>query len=294
MEINKEQLSALLLDLQLDPSIRTALLRGFDIWQDRLVMMADQAFIGQPETLPVCRRKPFTRLLLTCCCLLPLKAHFVSRGIPRGIYLDTISDLTLRIQLYQEAVGKLGLSCRDVRWFYRLVHFSIFKLGALQFELAEMTYPEEMKNAKPCSILRPELRSSLPSGTPVLRIHIQKGASLERQSVAESLQFAQRFFIQYFPEHDFRAFVCDSWLLYPGLRSLLSENSRIAQFADRFLLAGSVQDPAESIRRIYGKRYRRRADYPSATALQAAAIGHFSQLGEGCGVILLGESSENA
>ena len=119
----------------------------------------------------------------------------------------------------------------------------------------------------------------------MINLHIPKDANLSPATVADALDQAMAFFPQVFPEHRAKAFLCYSWLLYPGLQALLPKESNILQFAARFQIIGQARDPAESIRRIYGKRFPRKENYPQDTQLQRQALGRFSFLGEACGIL---------
>ena len=49
-----------------------------------------------------------------------------------------------------------------------------------------------------------------------------------------SLSAAVEFFEKYFPEHDYRFFMCHSWLLDNTLKKYLSNNSNILKFQSLF------------------------------------------------------------
>lgn len=123
----------------------------------------------------------------------------------------------------------------------------------------------------------------------MINVHVPKGADLSPDRVDEALHQAVDFFSTVFPEHQARTFLCYSWLLYPGLRELLPEGSRIAHFAARFQIIGQRQDASEAIRRIYGRRWPKKGEYPQNTRLQRAALGRFRCLGEACGILEIRE-----
>ena len=233
------------------------------------------------QRFAICRYAPLERLVILCVLLTDVRTQYASLRIPQDVYLDTISDIALHQRLYYETTGKLGLSMDDAQWLSHIFRMRIFKLGALQFQLAEMAYPSDPMRYDPAFMRQ------LPQGTPVLQIHIQRGADLSPLRVDDALQRARAFFSRYFPAHSHaaRAFVCCSWLLYPEMRRLLPPESNILHFSKRFTIIGTSDDGAGAIRRIYGKIYRRRSEYPQDTRLQRAALGHFSMLGGACGII---------
>ena len=130
-------------------------------------------------------------------------------------------------------------------------------------------------------------KTRLPAGTPVLNVHIQKGADLRQENVTASLRMAKDFFTRVFPETRFLAMVCYSWLLNSGLKDLLPSNSRILRFAKNFNVIFEAADKKQAVERIFGRRYRRKAEYPQQTSLQRAALRDLSKLGYALGIIYL-------
>jgi len=74
----------------------------------------------------------------------------------------------------------------------------------------------------------------LSKGDPVISIHIPAGGGLTPELVDESIQEAKSFFATYFPDYDYKAFCCYSWLMDPQLVELLGKKSNIAKFNLRF------------------------------------------------------------
>lgn len=271
-------------DLALSGETVQAVLAAYDDKPTFYEKYYANAYLGTAPDFPICSRSPLERLVLLCRKLTDVERHFQVRCIPREIYLSTISDLSLRLELYQQRTKRLGLSKDDVIWFRHLVHGHMFKLHSLQFQLFHMVYLDAEGCGEDYMTFDPAQKVLLPPGTPVLNVHVQKGADLSFEAVEQSFYMARTFFPRYFPEHGTQAFLCYSWLLYPGLQDLLCSQSHILQFARRFQVIGQARDSREAIRRIYGKRYPRLADYPQGTTLQRKALGHFSLLGEACGI----------
>ncbi len=246
---------------------------------------AQAAYGGKALDFPITKYPPLDRLVILCCCVPVIREKYVDLGTPEHILLETLSDIPLRARLYHEKTGRTGLSKDDAIWFRHLYFTEIFQFGSLQFQPFSMLYLDEEGCGEAYMRYDGWCKDALPQGAPVVNIHIPAGANLSPELVEESLSLAVDFFGKYLPEHPAKYFVCYSWLLYPGLRELLPENSRICSFADRFRIIGYAQDPMESIHRIYGRRWKRRADFPQDTALQRNALGNFSRLGEGCGIL---------
>ena len=96
---------------------------------------------------------------------------------------------------------------------------------------------------------------------------------------------AKDFFTQIYPETRFKAMVCYSWLLHSGLKGLIPPGSRILHFAENFEIISESGDRKQAVERIFGRRYRRKADYPQQTRLQREALRHLSKLGYALGII---------
>lgn len=74
----------------------------------------------------------------------------------------------------------------------------------------------------------------LSRGDDVVSLHIPAGGGLTEAAVDDAIAQAREFVNIYFPDYDYKAFDCHSWLLDPQLVSLLGENANIAKFCRRF------------------------------------------------------------
>lgn len=272
-------------DLALDEDVRIEL-RGFaqrNYW--RMEVLASKAYEGENPDFPICRLMPLSRLAVLVWKLTEIRQHYLKLGVSEEIYRDTIGDIALRQRLYYTKTGKIGLSKGDCNWLRHLSYGDIFKLGVLQFQPFEVIYLDEIWGKKPGFRYREELKSRLPAGSPVVNVHIQKGTDLEVGKVKESFALAKDFFKEVFPDKAFEAFVCYSWLLYPGLREILPAHSRILAFADFFEILGVSKNREQAVERIFDKRFRAKADHPQNTSLQRAALARMDCLGYAIGLI---------
>lgn len=248
-----------------------------------LVEKAARAWEGKPETFPVRRYHPRTRLLCALWCAADTASFYREKGISYETFRDTMSDISLRAVLFYEEHGTYGLSSSDAVWLRHHLSGKLFRLGQLQFQLFEMFSYELLEEGGYMTFCE-EAKRRFPEGTPMLNVHVPARTLLTKKECDRSFSLAEAFFEQYFPEHRAQAYLCFSWLLYPKMRAILPENSNIVQFAARFSLIGKNGDCGEALHRIYGKRYRRKADYPQKTALQKCAYLHTDCLGEACGI----------
>ena len=79
-----------------------------------------------------------------------------------------------------------------------------------------------------------EWKKILEPGDPVVSVHIPPGGGLSDELVNESFEKTKAFLAEYFPDFNYKAFVCGSWLMDPQLVTMMGEQSNIAKFCKRF------------------------------------------------------------
>lgn len=166
------------------------------------------------------------------------------------IYFQNFRDLAIWSNSYLESTGKVGLL--KAEWLTKPFSFQIFRLGRLQFEPMNLS-----KNS-----------FGLEIGTPVLAVHIPADGPLIIEECRKSFAAAKLFF------KEERPFICDSWLLAPALKKLLSANSNIIRFQELFEVMEINQMNSQGEERIFGELLLDPADYPEDTQLRAAAKQH--------------------
>lgn len=239
--------------------------------------------LGEPCAYTITTYSPFVRLC-TITALLPyIMKQYQTYHIPEHIILDTFTDVTLRLSLYQKAHHKDGLTKDDVIWFRHLMKVKMFKLHTLQFQIFDMLYLDESIIGVDYMQFDPEIKKRIPNNSPVINVHVQDGADLRLEEIETSFALAEEFFPTYFPEHEYKAFLCYSWLLNPNLKKYLPVNSNILAFASKYQII-AYRKETESLTTIYGKRYRSLKDYPQDTSLQRNLLHHFDDLGQCCGL----------
>jgi len=253
----------------------------------QMPLLANNAYSGEGYDFSICHLHPPGRLAVMVWKLSEIRRRYEDCGVSAEIIQDTFSDVALRQRLFFQNNGKVGLSRADCVWLRHLANAQIFKLGVLQYQVWKMFYLETYEDGRPFFAISETQKARLPAGTPVLNVHIQKGADLRQENVTASLRMAGAFFARVFPETRFRAMVCYSWLLHSGLKALLPTSSRILGFAENFEIISESADSTQAVERIFGKRYRRKADHPQQTCLQREALQHPSRLGYALGVIYL-------
>lgn len=71
-------------------------------------------------------------------------------------------------------------------------------------------------------------------GDDYVSVHIPSNGSFDAETVEKSLNEGREFFKMLYPESDFKAFMCISWLLASELKEILKPTSNIVKFQDRF------------------------------------------------------------
>lgn len=156
------------------------------------------------------------------------KDLLLSKGISESIIIDTLKDIVNWAKTYSNIKGKLYLG--ELFWLKRHLTGRIFRLGRLQFALGYSHVDNKEFN--------------LNKKDPILEIHIPKGDKLTVEECEKSLTLAKEFFAKFFPDHKYKYFTCDSWLLDENLKKYLNEKSNILQFANMFKVIESKDSNA--------------------------------------------------
>mgnify|MGYP007126827047 CR=1 FL=1 len=275
-----DKLAELLFRLDFDEEAKIDALKYISTHYCFISKASNKAYIRENDEYPIRKIKPHTRLMILIYKMVALRNTYYEKGLPEDVLFDTLSDVTLRQRMYLKQYGKLGLSDEDIMWLKHIYELNIFKLGSLQFEIGQMEYLT-WKGL----VYFDGISKKLHEGMPILNVHIRREVDLSKEAVDESFKRAEGFFTKYFPEHNFLAYTCNSWMLYSGNQRLLTSSSSILGFARRFELIGESNTNDMAIKYIFGKRYRKKKDYPQETSLQKNALNNLKHLGVGCGII---------
>jgi len=139
------------------------------------------------------------------------------------------------------------------------------------------------------TLLLDEWEEILKIHDPTLAVHIDAGGPMDHTACGDSMRGALEFFPQHFPEHRFRAFTCDSWLMDNQLADHLPEESNIVRFLREFyLLPLEGASDRQTMERVFDGPLRDLDSAPQRTSLQRAIIRHMKAGGcwrESAGVI---------
>ena len=220
--------------------------------------------------LKIRENKDYRLLFLYYFCRMGAEAYeeYEKRGIGEVVFQDTFYDLTLWCENCFREYGEYGINEYD--WFFRHLGLTMFRLGRLEFE--EMASPWKITIGGRC----------VEKGETVISVHIPQGEKLTQKSVKSSLKLGRMFWGEEL------AYVCHSWLLYPGVKEVLQEDSNILRFQKEFWLVETDFQEREAEWRIFGKIEEYPENYPEETSLQRNAKKYLlsgKKLGNGLGIL---------
>ena len=134
--------------------------------------------------------------------------QYQKKHIKDTIYKDTMKCFSRFIEECKKKNGRMFFD-RDW-WTYRQISMSLFRIGELEYEFQKY------------------------EGENVIAIHIPSDANLSKGAVDASTKQAEIFFQTYYHDYKYEKYSCDSWLLSPRLKPLLSKKSNILSFQNRF------------------------------------------------------------
>lgn len=233
------------------------------------------------------KKDNFTKLSLVFLYLPTVKENYGKKGISDKVFFDTLDDLRIWIDDCFERTGKKGLY--EIHWLVLHLRMQIFKIGRLQYQLGRYRF---------------KAYKGLSKGDRVLNIHIPRGEKLDYGECVKSIDEAQSFFKEFFPDYG-SLFTCRSWLLFPDNRKFMKPDCNILRFSELFEIVGENYLPEPAYLWIFGIKltnaqlianmkakgcYGYTENLPADTSLQRSAIKYINgggKLGEGEGVIII-------
>ena len=186
-----------------------------------------------------------------------------------------MSDIRIWSENFREKSGYTGL--QEVGWIHNHLTCKIFRLGRLQFQPFHFYLP-------PCVSKEKRKNVGIRIGEKVLNVHIPQGEKLLREECEKSFRMAEEFF----SDHHYSAFICDSWLLCERNREFMAEDSNIIRFSEMFEILGSSDRSAQTLERVFGKEEKYPQHYPEDTSLQKQCKAYLlsgGKPGTGFGII---------
>lgn len=116
----------------------------------------------------------------------------------------------------------------------------------------------------------------LSPGDNILDVHIPGGSKMDHEACGQSFKEAADFFAEYFPELNFSAYHCETWLLDPQLQQLLPASSNIVKFQREFYLYPVLSFESRIYHELFGAKAEDLSNAPQNTSIQRAVINHVS------------------
>lgn len=173
------------------------------------------------------------------------RAYHRSRGVPADVSRRTLADLGRHMALHRRRHGTAGVQAPW--WLTHHFRGELYQLGRLQFERAR--HGERGARVLAATGL------DMAIGTPCLNLHIPDFLGpLTPAACDRALAAAGEFFARLYPEENYRAALCHSWLLDPQLKQYLPADSHIIRFQERFRTARTDPEPSdtEPVKFVFG------------------------------------------
>lgn len=274
--------------IHLPPEARETALRALSQYEKplmRAVMHSDLEHQRACKRRLRRNRKKGAAFCLAFCLLQAEKAYgaYRARGIPDTVYYDTMRDITVWVNTLKREENLVGVA--EISWLRHSLYLNMFRIGRLQYQFFTTNH---LLSGLPA-------RAKLPiqSGEPVLNIHIPEDGRLLLADCHDSLSKAKAFFARYYPQYDYKGFVCDSWLLDCHNPDFMHPESNIVQFRTLFDAVYQTAAPFNEItRRLWGELTGSKAkiaEFPENTDLQKRTKAYLlggGKTGNGYGFIL--------
>lgn len=229
-----------------------------------------------PEDI-ICDTLSFFRLNISDCLgqEIPRFGEMEFAYFPIYLYTDNLWIGRLRFEIHPNAdrnvsvfadkSGRICILMRDTR-----LHVSGNRLGAIgftdeagsfdaDFVETDTYYEGYVVNEKTClaentrtRLSKEEWECIFAPGDTLLKVHIPYGGKLTREACDAAYEKARRIYTACYPEHDFRGFICNTWLLCPALLSFLPEHSNIRHFQDSYRIFPAKNTAADVFLYVYG------------------------------------------
>ena len=168
-----------------------------------------------------------------------LSENYKKQGISEEILIDTLKDIPRWLDTWSGLKGEMYLG--ELSWLKRHLSMKLFKLGRLQFCMAECEHDVP--------------KYGLKKGDNVMEVHIPEEGPLDIDACKASIEAAKIFFEKYFPVFKYTYFTCHSWLLDETLKDIMNDSSNILKFQQLFDIP--VKDKSDA---IFGYIFRWKAD----------------------------------
>ena len=215
-------------------------------------------------------------LLIFLCLTRQAAVYYQDRGLDEALFHNTMLDLRYKLEECKAVYGIVGSFVAS--WFRGFFKLTRFTFGRLQFEII----PFDGNYEKDGHVLTPESK--------VINIHIPRtGTPMDPESCDRAFAMAKEFFGSQVGET--APFVCNSWLLFPEHKTMLSSQSNTYQFLMRFdIIRSSYYKDRSNLWRLFDTMEVHPDRLPTDTSFRRSYVEHLKKggrLGGGYGVFFL-------
>jgi hypothetical protein len=197
------------------------------------------------------------------------KLH-AERKVSEEVTKGTLMDMEVWLRDHYQKCNTWGFTAAG--WLEH--HFSgrVYALGRLQFQTSDYDLPKHYA--------LPKVSDVLSEGDQILYVHIPATGKLDDAECTKSFERVMEFFPLHFPEHKFKAFVCESWIMDPALKKFLPEKSNLLSFQRRF---HHIELPGATDEQMWERVFPKGTEGTlQTTSLQREILEHYRTGGKCC------------
>ncbi len=182
--------------------------------------------------------------MLTCMLLMGLDVYekYKEKGMEEKVFFDTFACFSRFVKEHLASYGTYGF---DREWWTtRQLSMEEFRLGELEFEVEKW------------------------NGEDVISVHIPSDAVITRENCVASYAWSKVFFKEFYPDFQYKYYICDSWLLSPSLPDVLPADSKIVNFQKDFIITEWEKENPSYLEWVYKNPNLKLEELPENTSLQ--------------------------
>lgn len=194
--------------------------------------------------------------------------NYCDKNISKDIFINSMKDIKIWSEECHRKYGVYGIE--EIHWIFKSINLDVIRLGRLQYESTVL-------DRDIC------IEKELFKGQKVINIHIPEDGRLEYELCIQSLRNARDYF-----KKETNIFICESWLLSPKLKELLSCDNNIIKFQNLFDICQHHFEYSQAEQRIFKDILEDKSKYPEDTCLRRKAKPLYikgEDIGIGIGII---------
>ena len=190
------------------------------------------------------------------------------RGIPDEIIFASLTEVRRYTIEYNVMTKGEKVGLYAINWIGKILNGNIYRLGRLEFEMRDALHSYE--------------EFGLVKGDNVIGVHIpDNGGPFTPEACDEAYVLCEKFFARYFPEYEYKCYVCSSWLLDETLKKFLKPTSNIVRYMDSFRII-NTKEVYSALTFLFGRGVGvdDLKDITPTTSLQKSIIEHLNNGGK--------------